>query len=279
MKAPGTPVAILADNYKLLQDFILRQSGIVVDRDKHYLLESRLLPLAEARRLKSLNDLCNLLRAAGPASDVAREIVEAMTTHETLFFREPAQYDALRISILPALLEERKSARILSFWSAAASSGQEAYSLAIVLRELGLDGWTIQILATDLSTRILDRARQGRYLPIEISRGLPPHLLHKYFHHEAGGHWSVRDEIRRMVQFQQFDLRASTRGMGPFDVVFCRNVLIYFDQETVKRIIAGIRATLRPGGHLLLSSAENPSPLAEHFDRVETAGAVLFRLK
>lgn len=279
MKPLGTPVAILADNYKLLQDFILRQSGIVVDRDKHYLLESRLLPLAEARRLKSLNDLCNLLRAAGPASDVAREIVEAMTTHETLFFREPVQYDALRLSILPALLEERKSTRILSFWSAAASSGQEAYSLAIVLRELGLADWTIQILATDLSTRILDRARLGRYMPIEISRGLPPHLLHKYFNHEAGGHWSVRDEIRRMVQFEQFDLRASTRGMGPFDVVFCRNVLIYFDQETVKRIIAGIRATLRPGGYLLLSSAENPAPLAEHFGRIESAGAVLFRLK
>jgi chemotaxis protein methyltransferase CheR len=275
---PPVSTSLLPDNYKLLQDFILRQSGIVVDGGKQYLLESRLVPVAEGRRLKSLNDLCNLLRATGPGSEVGREIVEAMTTHETLFFREPAQYHALRKTILPALTEQRKAVRSLSFWSAAASSGQEAYSLAILLSEMGLEDWSIQILGTDLSRRILDRAREGRYLAIETDRGLSPVQRQAYFVQD-GRHWRIRAEISRMVRFEQFDLRAPTRGMGPFDVVFCRNVLIYFDQETVRRILDGIRATLRPQGYLLLSSAENPPAVAERFDRVETDGAVLYRLK
>jgi len=156
-----------------------------------------------------------------------------MTTNETYFFREPAHYQALRDAILPELLRTRQVARKLSFWSAASSTGQEAYSLAMMLLEMGVPDWNTEILATDLSDRVLDRARSGKYSQLEVNRGLPAPLLVKYFR-RAGLEWQLKDEVRRMVRFQPFDLRSSMRALGPFDVVLCRNVLIYFDLETRK---------------------------------------------
>ena len=153
------------ENYRFLQDYIYRESGIVIDSDKHYLLEARLLPIARQQDIGTLNDLCALLRATGSTNGLRRQVVEAMTTHETLWFRDPGQYDALRNKVLPDLLEKRRHTKRLRLWSAASSSGQEAYSLAILLLEMNLGDWNIEILGTDLSEQILEKARQGRVSP------------------------------------------------------------------------------------------------------------------
>ena len=268
---------IQPENYRFLQDYIYRESGIVIDADKHYLLEARLTPVARKQQVDTLNDLCNLLRATSFGSELRQQVVEAMTTHETLFFRDLAQYDALKSTILPPLIEQRRTSRQLTFWSAASSSGQEAYSLAMMLLDMGLRDWKITIVGTDLSEQILDRARQGRFMQIEVNRGLPVAYLVKYFTRH-GLDWQLKDEIRQMVRFQRFDLRESMRTLGPFDVVFCRNVLIYFDQETKKRILEGIRGTLHTGGHLLLGGAETTLSLTDKFERVTVGQAVLYRV-
>jgi len=266
---------LTADNYRFLQQYVYKESGIVLDDGKQYLLESRLLPLVRQQSLTSLNDLCSLLRATGH-SDVRRQVVEAMTTNETLFFRDLAQYDALRTTVIPALVQQRSLTRTLSFWSAASSSGQEAYSLAIMLREMGLGDWNINIVGTDLADNILDRARTGRYMQIEVNRGLPAPMLVKYFT-RVGLDWQLKDEIRRMVRFERLDLRQGARMMGPYDVVFCRNVLIYFDLETRRQILRQIRSTLVRGGYLLLGGAETTFNVDDQFVRKMIGQAVLYQ--
>jgi chemotaxis protein methyltransferase CheR len=270
----ATP-AIGATNYQFLRQYIHRESGILLDDDKHYLLEARLLPLLQQSQLESLDALCDALRHGG-SPPLRKQIVEAMTTHETLFFRDAAPFEALKAAVLPALLEQRKSARKLTFWSAAASSGQEAYSLAMMLLEMGLGTWNLQILATDLSEPILERARQGRYMQIEVNRGLPAQYLVKHFERH-GLEWQLKDEVRRMVRFEQFDLRDSMRTKGPFDVIFCRNVLIYFDVETKKKILSELRGALFPGGHLVLGGSETTLNLDERFQRVPCGRTVFYQ--
>jgi len=278
LKTPSMPETttgstILLENYRFLKDYVYKESGIVLDDDKHYLVESRLMPVAVQEHLASLDALCAALR--GNATPfLHRRVVEAMTTHETLFFRDVVPFDALRTGILPLLIEQRKSTRKLAFWSAAASSGQEAYSLAMLLLEAGLGGWNIQILGTDLSEQILARAREGRYMQIEVNRGLPASYLLKYFERQ-GLDWQIRDSVRRMVTFEPFDLRKSMQAKGPFDVIFCRNVLIYFDVETKKKILGELRGALFPGGYLVLGGAETTLNLDEKFRRLP-AGRTTF---
>ena len=269
------PLEIDAESYKFLQDYVHRESGIVLDGDKRYLLEARLAPILRQRQLNSLNDLCALLQANGDAP-LKRQVIEAMTTHETSFFREAAQYDALRTIVLPGLIEQRRDSKTISFWSAAAASGQEAYSLAIMLLEMGLGDWNIQILATDLSTQVLDRASAGRYLQIEVNRGLPVAYLLKYFT-RVGLDWQLKDEVRRMVRFAPVDLRQSLRALGPFDIVFCRNVLIYFDIESKRKILAELRETLLRGGYLLLGGSETTLNLDDRFERKMVGQAVFYQ--
>jgi chemotaxis protein methyltransferase CheR len=250
-----TSVAPLtADNYEFLERYIYRQTGIALGSDKLYLMESRLAPVLQDQRLGSLNELCSLLRRGVPESLRCR-IAECMTTHETLFFRDPAVFDAIRTDLLPALASARRATRSLRVWSAACSSGQEPYSLAILLLEAGFADWRIEILGTDLSSRILARASAGEYLQIEVNRGLPAPLLVKFFR-RAGLNWQIKDEIKRLVRFAPFDLRHSPSQFGAFDLVLCRNVLIYFDAETRKTILARLRSTLAPGGYLLLGASE-----------------------
>lgn len=269
------PLEIDAESYKFLQDYVHRESGIVLDGDKRYLLEARLAPILRQRQLNSLNDLCALLQANGDAP-LKRQVIEAMTTHETSFFREAAQYDALRTIVLPGLIEQRRDSKTISFWSAAAASGQEAYSLAIMLLEMGLGDWNIQILATDLSTQVLERASAGRYLQIEVNRGLPVAYLLKYFT-RVGLDWQLKDEVRRMVRFAPVDLRQSLRALGPFDIVFCRNVLIYFDIESKRKILAELRETLLRGGYLLLGGSETTLNLDDRFERKMVGQAVFYQ--
>jgi chemotaxis protein methyltransferase CheR len=271
-----TPNAgISPENYRFLQEFVYRESGIVLEDDKHYLLQARLLPIIRKEQLGGLDDVCARLRARHAGLRVA--VIEAMTTNETLFFRDPAQYEALKTTILPALMKQRELSRRLTFWSAAASSGQEAYSLAIMLIEMGViaQGWMVQIVGTDLSTQILDRARGARFLQIEVNRGLPAHYLVKYFTRQ-GLEWQLKDQVRSMVRFEPFDLRQSPEGLGTFDVIFCRNVLIYFDVATKKKILAGLRSVLRDDGCLLLGGAEAILDLDGHFGRQVVGQAAVY---
>jgi chemotaxis protein methyltransferase CheR len=272
--SPTTP-ELSTDNYAFLRAYIQRESGIALGDDKLYLFKSRLLPIMERERVRSLDELCDRLRnAATPA--LRRHVVEAMTTHETLFFRDPAVYDALRASIIPAIARMRQATRSMRIWSAACSSGQEPYSLAMLLLELGFADWRIEILGTDLSTQILDRAASGSYLQIEVNRGLPASLLVKYFQ-RAGLGWQVKSEVRKLVRFSQFDLRNNMGPLGSFDLVLCRNVLIYFDIETRKRILSGIRGVLHPGGYFLMGSSETTFNLDDNFVRSACGATTVYQ--
>jgi chemotaxis protein methyltransferase CheR len=269
-----SPVAIHPENLSFLQRHIYAGSGIVLEDEKYYLLEARLAPIVREHGLGSLDDLCALLKAT-QESPLHHRVVEAMTTNETYFFREPAHYQALRDAIVPEVLRTRQASRKLSFWSAAASTGQEAYSLAMMLLEMGVPDWDTEILATDLSDRVLERARLGRYSQLEVNRGLPAPLLIKYFR-RVGLEWELKEEVRRMVRFQPLDLRSKMRALGPFDVVLCRNVLIYFDLGTKKDILTEIHGSLFRGGYLLLGTTELGAPVGGHFGRQVVGDTVAY---
>ena len=274
-KNTGTVSEVRPENYRFLQDYVYRESGIVLDGDKRYLIEARLLPIVQQKKLGSLNDLCNLLRATSDAP-LQRQVVEAMTTNETFFFRDLAQYEILRSVILPELIAQHQDTKRLSFWSAACSSGQEAYSLAMMLLQMNLSDWNIHILGTDLSTQMVERARAGKYLQIEVNRGLPAIYLVKYFTRD-GLDWQLSGEVRRMVRLEPFDLRQQMKTKGPFDIVFCKNVLIYFDVESKKKILNEIRGALFRGGYLLLGGSETTLNLTDQFMRKTVGQAVLYQ--
>lgn len=274
--AVKTLTKIHPENYRFLQEHIRRQSGIVLDSGKDYLVEARLLPVAFDHGLKNLDDLCSKLRLLSDIS-LQRKVVEAMTTNETFFFREPTHFDALRSSLIPQLLDARRSDQRLDVWSAAASTGQEAYSLAMMFCEMGLDAWDIRIVGTDISTTVLERAAAGIYNSVEIERGLPAVLREKYFIQKAADKWEAKPMLRRMVKFQPFDLRFDIRALGAFDIVFCRNVLIYFDQTTKLRIIQDIRSALKPDRYLFLGGSEVSLPVGSGFLRTQACDATFFK--
>ena len=284
-KAKGVkiPDSINSADYRYLQDYVYRQSGIVLAEDKQYLMDARLGPIIKKAGFQNVADLCNLLRGvsgtggAGEAELVKREVINAMTTNETFFFRESAQYDALRQQVIPSIMAQRKDSRRLRFWSAAASTGQEAYSLAMLLLDIGMAGWNVQISATDLNDVVLERAKAARYLQIEVNRGLTSSQLMRYFN-RVGSEWQLKDEVKRLVQFERLDLRQSLRSRGPFDIIFCRNVLIYFDLETKRRILDEMRGALYPGGYLLLGGAETTINVDDQFRREEMNGATFYRV-
>ncbi len=265
---------IAPENFAFLQRHVYDESGIVLDAGKRYLLQARLLPLVQEQGLACLDDLCALLRATA-ATPLHGRVVEAMTTNETYFFREPAHYEALKQVVVPELMELRRGTRKLSFWSAAASTGQEAYSLAMMLLDMGLGGWNIEIFGTDLSPRVVKQAQTGRYSQLEVNRGLPATSLVRYFQ-RAGVAWELREDVRRMVRFQSLDLRSPMRALGPFDVVFCRNVLIYFDDGTRRGILNQIHECMFRGGRLILGSAETAIPGAGNYVRETVGNALIY---
>ena len=274
MQSQPSIAEIHPENYRFLQEHIYSQVGIVLEENKHYLFESRLAPIVRQLGLDTINDLCALLRAHHSVA-VGRQVVEAMTTNETYFFRDPAQYDAIRTVLLPRLVEERQQSKKMRFWSAAASTGQEAYSLAMLLIALGLDRWNAQILGTDFSSHVLERARSGKYQQIEVNRGLPASLLVKHFRQVDGG-WLLSEAVRRMVTFETIDLRDSMRSLGPFDLVFCRNVMIYFDAKTKRQILKELHGTMFRGAWLLLGGAETALGVDEWFDRQTIGSATVY---
>lgn len=277
MTTTANPAEISRDNYAFLQQHVYRTSGIVLDENKHYLMEARLVPIVRRENLTTINDLCALIRATS-SGRVAKDVVEAMTTNETLFFRDIVPFKVMRERLLPALIEERRASRKLSFWSAASSSGQEAYSLAIMLCELGLQDWDIEILGTDLNEKMVERARVGAFGQIEVNRGLPAQQLVKYFErHDL--EWRVKPLLRRMVRFEKFDLRQSVNLISGCDFVLCRNVLIYFDVETKRNILAEVARTMKAGGYLLLGAAETTMNISDAFERNAIDGASFYRKK
>lgn len=271
MGSPTITPEISSENYRFLQEHVRAQVGIVLEDNKHYLFESRLTPIVKQHGLGSINELCGILRARGNAS-LDHEVVEAMTTNETYFFRDPAQYEAIRTILMPKWREDRRDTRKLRFWSAAASTGQEAYTLALLLLENGFADWNLQILGTDFSDKVVERARSGVYQQIEVNRGLPAALLVKYFR-RSGREWQLSDQVRNMVRFETIDLRKSMRTLGPFDLVFCRNVMIYFDTETKRNIMKEIHSTMFRGAWLLLGGAETAVGIEEKFEK-QMAGNV-----
>ena len=268
---------ISPENFKYLCDTVYNESGIVLDESKRYLLEARLSPIARSEGMTTIDSLCNLIRAAA-GRPVRDKVVEAMTTNETLFFRDVKPFDALKQVLFPEITSTNRPDRTVRLWCAASSSGQEPYSIAMLWKEMAIAGWKLDILATDLSDKMLERGRSGRYLQLEVNRGLPAVYLVKYFDREES-EWIVKPEVRSMIRWRKFNLKHPMIGFGPFDLVFCRNVLIYFDQDTKQRILNNFQTTLTDGGHLFLGASESTIGLDDTYERRQVGPAVAYRPK
>lgn len=255
-------------DFQFLADLLKLRSGLVLAADKGYLVESRLLPVARQRGLDGLAAVVAGLRKRDEA--LTRAVVEAMTTNESFFFRDTTPFETFRSYVLPQLLASRAAARRIRIWSAAASTGQEPYSLAMLMAEekARLAGWRVEIVGTDISAEVLTRARAGLYTQFEAQRGLPIKLLVKYFQKE-GDQWRIAPELRAMVQFRELNLLEDFSALGRFDVVFCRNVLIYFDQATKSTVLDRIASRLPEDGMLLLGAAETVLGLTDRFRPVK----------
>jgi chemotaxis protein methyltransferase CheR len=243
-------------DYEYLRKLLKERSGLDLSADKQYLVESRLVPLARKASLAGIPELVQKMK--GGAQALTTEVVEAMTTNETFFFRDKIPFDHLKEAVLPALVQARAARRSLRIWCAASSTGQEPYSIAMCLKEAAhlFAGWRTEIVATDLSQEVLEKSRAGIYSQFEVQRGLPIQLLVKYFT-QNGELWQLNSEIRGMVQHRQLNLLQDFSHLGTFDVIFCRNVLIYFDQETKANIFERIARMLEPDGVLALGAAES----------------------
>lgn len=252
------------EDFDFVSRLIKSKSGLVLSEDKTYLLESRLMPIARKRGLKDLTALIGALR--GGDRNLVEEVVDAMTTNESFFFRDTKPFDQFRHVVLPHMIKERASKRSLRIWCAAASSGQEPYSLAMILDEFKsqLAGWRVEIIGTDISREILTKARAGLYSQFEVQRGLPIGLLVKYFQKKED-QWQISADIRSKVQYKEFNLLEDFRPLGQFDVVYCRNVLIYFDQPTKSDVLARISALMPDDGFLFLGGAETVLGISDKF--------------
>jgi chemotaxis protein methyltransferase CheR len=254
---------VTPSDYDFLRKLLRERSGLDLSADKQYLVESRLIPLARRAGLPGIAELVAKVKSG--SDGLTSEVVEAMTTNETFFFRDKIPFDHLRETILPALLQARASRRSLRIWSAACSTGQEPYSIAMCVREFAaLAGWRIEIVATDLSQGVLDKARAGIFSQFEVQRGLPIQMLVKYFT-QVGELWQLNANIRGMVQHRQLNLLQDFSHLGTFDVVFCRNVLIYFDQDTKAGIFERVAKVLEPDGVLVLGAAESVVGITDAF--------------
>lgn len=262
--------------FEYLRDFLKQDSGLIVTPEKMYLLETRLMPLARSHGFDNLADLVAKLQRH-PDKALLVKISEAMNTHESLFFRDQAPFKLFQDVILDQLIQRRATEKRFRIWCAACSTGQEPYSLAMALREEAakLNGWQAEIVATDISHSVLERAQEGLYSQFEVQRGLPVTMLVKHFTQD-GEYWRLNQDIRDMVTFKPFNLLDSPKALGPFDIVMCRNVLIYFDVETKRKVLSSVSNVLREDGVLFLGSAESTMGLSDDFWPVE-AGRGVYR--
>jgi chemotaxis protein methyltransferase CheR len=248
-------------------DLLRRESGLQMTPEKYYLLETRLHPIVQQQGVVGIDGLASLLRRDEGNNAVRQAVVEAMATNETSFFRDAVPFDRLRDTVLPALAQTRAAAQSLRIWCAACASGQEAYSIALLLREYGapFSDWKIEITGTDISHGMIEKAQRGGYSQFEVQRGMPARLLVKYFTQEEDI-WRLRADVRAMTQFRQANLlQPPPLPAGSVDIVFCRNVLMYLDASSRVRVLQGLYAVMHPGSALFLGAAETAGGLGEMF--------------
>jgi chemotaxis protein methyltransferase CheR len=254
-------------DYEFLRKFLKERSGLDLSPDKQYLVESRLMPLARRASLPGIAEIVQKIKSG--SEPLISDVVEAMTTNETFFFRDKVPFENLRETILPMMLQARASRRVLRIWCAASSTGQEPYSIAMCLKEISsaLAGWRIEILATDLSQGVLEKSKAGIFSQFEVQRGLPIQMLVKHFT-QVGELWQLNADIRAMVQHRQLNLLQDFSHLGTFDVIFCRNVLIYFDQDAKAGIFDRLARVIEPDGVLTLGAAESVVGISDAFKPV-----------
>ena len=265
------------DDFDYIAALVKKRSGLVLSKDKVYLVESRLAPVARRHGLAAVDDLARKIRSAPPES-LLKEITEAMTTNESFFFRDKIPFDTFSEVILPNLLVTRQASKSLRIWCAASSTGQEPYSLAMILREKAaqLQGWRIEIIGTDISSEVIDRAKRGLYTQFEVQRGLPIQYLVRNFK-KIDDHWEIDPVLRGMVQYKLFNLLEDFRGLGAFDCVYCRNVLIYFDSPTKKDVLERISKQMPGDGYLLLGAAETVIGVTDTFKLMDSKRGLYVR--
>ncbi|HET7488085.1 MAG TPA: protein-glutamate O-methyltransferase CheR [Acidimicrobiales bacterium] len=274
-----TTATITASDFEFIADLVRREAAIVLEPGKEYLAENRLHPVARKEGIESISALVDRLRRGAP--ELREKVVDALTTNETSFFRDGHPWEAIRTDLLPQLIERRKDTRMLTVWCAASSSGQEPFTLAMLLREhfaAALDGWTVRIISTDISPTMIERCKRGRYSQLEVNRGLPAMLLVKHFT-RAGTEWELNQDVRSMVEFRLMNLADPEhyRRLPMLDLVLIRNVLIYFDLDTRRDILGRTRDHLRGDGYLFLGSSETTVNVAEGFERVSSGRTICYQ--
>ena len=271
-------LSISADDFQAVKQILLENSGIALAAGKEYLVEGRLQSLVYSEEFEDIHALVVKLNG-NRDGDLVKNVVEALTTNETSFFRDKHPFETLRTGVIPDLFNNPQLGKQITIWSAASSSGQEPYSLAMLLADsfAWATDWQISIVASDISEEMLAKCRSGRYSQFEISRGLPPHYLPRFFQ-RAGSQWQVKAEIRERIDFRTLNLCGDWKGLPRMDIIFMRNVLIYFDTDTKKAILEKILQVLKPGGYLFLGSGETPVALEDRFQSTDFSTSACFKL-
>ena len=272
--------AVSTEDFIFVADFLRQRAAISIGPGKEYLVESRLGPLARDIGFNDVNALIGELRRPVPNPTVRDRVVEAMTTNETSFFRDGHPFEAMRTELVPEVLKRNAGVRRLSVWSAASSTGQELYTIAMLLDANfpELASWTVNLYGTDLSTDVLTRARAGRFSPLEVNRGLPAPMLVRYFD-RRGSEYEIDAKLRNWCRFEQMNLADSWPAMPLFDIVFCRNVLIYFDVPVRQRILQKIQRSLAPGGCLILGGSETTIGVVDGYTPARIGNTVVYRVE
>ena len=273
-------MALQQSDFDFVQKLVQQKAAIVLDNGKQYFVESRLTPLAQNTGHDSIEKLILALRQNPHNSRMVEQVVEAITIHETSFFRDIHPFKCMKEVVMPSLLEKRASQHTLNLWCAACSSGQEPYTVTMLLRENfpQLQSWNVRFIATDISNQILGRAREGKFSQLEVNRGLPAPLLLKHFE-KQGLEWQIKPQLRSSIEFRKLNLIDNWPPMPKMDVVFLRNVLIYFDVETKRRILGEVRKLLNPDGFLFLGAAEMPMSIDNAFERIDYPRSGCYKLR
>lgn len=267
------------DEFKFIADMVYKQAAIVLDEKKKYLVEARLSKVMNDEFLWSPSELITKLQDSA-STKLRAKVVDAMTINETSFFRDGHPYEELRQNLIPVLIKTRAAEKQINIWCAAGSTGQEPYSIAMTLRQHfpELAAWRIKIIASDISDRVLEQARSGRYSQLEVNRGLSPALLSRFFTRDKD-HWVANKELKDLIEFRKVNLVESFVGLPKFDLIFIRNVLIYFNVGTKKEILGKIAKTMRPGAALVLGTAETMLGVTDEFERRSGTRTALYTLK
>ena len=266
------------EDYNYITKFLLDTTGLSLGENKEYLLEARLIPIAQAHGMNGIEDLALSLRSRLDRS-LEQEVMEAMTTNESSFFRDKRPFEEFKNSVMPDLIAERKLTKKLRIWCAACSNGQEPYSIVMTLRESfpELIDWNIQIVGTDLCTKALSRAESGVYSQFEVQRGLPVQLLMKYFEQSEQG-WKFNAGSGVNIQWKHLNLLEDFKHLGMFDIVFCRNVLIYFEPDLKRNILDRVRDQMNSSGVLLLGAAETVLGISDHYSKLSGCQSAIYQV-